>query len=119
MPGCSVEREVVGGTAWYRISGKFEGACAWDLSRRLEKEPLGELVLDFSQMGDFVDYGIAVMASALLSLEAQKIVHLRGLRQHQLRLFKYFGVDPEELLHRAPAGPAAEVAAGPARREVV
>ena len=35
---------MVGSTAFYRISGRFEGACAWDLSKRLEKEPLGELV---------------------------------------------------------------------------
>ena len=39
MPGCSVEREIVGSTAQYRLSGKFEGACAWDLAGRIELEP--------------------------------------------------------------------------------
>jgi len=107
MPGCSLEREVVGSTAFYRISGRFEGACAWDLSKRLEKEPLGELVLDFSQVSDFVDYGIAVMANALLALR-HKTVHLMGVRQHQLRLFKYFGVDPDQLLHPEEVHPDAE-----------
>jgi hypothetical protein len=98
MPGCSIEREIVGSTAQYRVTGKFEGACAWELAGRIEKEPLGELALDFSQCGEFVDYGIAVLANALLGAHG-KVVHLKGLRQHQLRLFKYFGVDPDQLLH--------------------
>ena len=106
MPGCSVEREVIGSTAQYRVMGKFEGACAWDLAGRIEKEPLGELALDFSQCGEFVDYGVAVLASALLEAHG-KVVHLKGLRQHQLRLFKYFGVDPDQLLHRQESAAAA------------
>lgn len=116
MPGCCIDREVIGSTAHYRVEGKFEGACAWDLAGRIGQEPLGELLLDFSQCGDFVDYGIAVLSSALLEAHG-KIVHLRGLRQHQLRLFKYFGVDPEELLHRETL-PAALAVAGIAAKEV-
>jgi hypothetical protein len=49
-----------------------------------------------------VDYGIAVLSSALLEVP-QKKVRLLGLRQHQLRLFKYFGVEPEELAHEDEA----------------
>jgi hypothetical protein len=113
MPGCSLEREVNGNTATYRISGRFEGACAWELARRLENEPLSEVRLDFSQVGDYVDYGIAVVANALLGL-GQKRIHLHGIRQHQLRVFKYFGVDPDQLAHRdlpsAPKVPAEEAA---------
>lgn len=105
MPGCSLEREVNGSMAQYSIAGKFEGACAWDLARRIENEPLRELALDFSQCGEFVDHGIAVLAHALLSCP-EKRVHLQGLRQHQLRLFKYFGVDVDELSHRAAPAPA-------------
>ena len=101
MPGCTVEREVIGTTATYRLSGRFEGLCAWDLARRLEQEPLAEVLLDFSQVVDYVDYSIAIVASALLALN-HKSVHLQGIRQHQLRMFKYFGVDPDELAHRAP-----------------
>lgn len=100
MPACSLDREVVGSTVTWRICGKFEGACAWELSSRIQTEPLGELTLDFSQCGDFVDYGIAVLANAILSLP-EKCIHLEGLRQHQLRLFKYFGVDADALLHGA------------------
>jgi anti-anti-sigma regulatory factor len=91
MPGCTLERKVSGSTAIVRIAGKFEGACAWDLARRLSSEPLHEVVLDFSQTQEFVDYGIAVMANALASMP-EKHIHLRGLRQHQERLFRYFGV---------------------------
>ena len=109
MPGCCIEREVIGSTAHYRVAGKFEGACAWDLAGRIGQEPLGELVLDFSQCGEFVDYGIAVLSSALLEA-GRKIVHLQGVRQHQLRLFKYFGVDPEVLLHRESLAPAPDEA---------
>jgi len=104
MPGCRLEREVIGTTATYRISGRFEGACAWDLARRIESEPLVEVLLDFSQVDDFVDYGVAVMANALLALKL-KCIHLQGLRQHQLRLFKYFGVDADEPGHREQEGP--------------
>jgi hypothetical protein len=95
MPACSLEREVNGSTAFYRISGKFEGSCAWDLCGLLEREPLAEVVLDFSQASEFVDYGVAVIAGALVG--SRKRIELRGLRQHQERLFRYFGVDPAEL----------------------
>jgi hypothetical protein len=100
MPACNctISREVIGSTAWFRIVGKFESSCSWELSRRIAQEPLGEMALDFSQVGDFVDYGIAVLASALLELPS-KTIRLQGLRQHQLRLFKYFGVEPAQLVH--------------------
>jgi STAS domain len=94
MPACTPEREVDGSTAFYRISGRFDGACAWDLAGRLEQEPLQDLKVDFSQVTEFVDYGIAVLASAIVSSEKQ--ISLQGLRQHQERVFKYFGIDPED-----------------------
>jgi hypothetical protein len=99
MPGCSVMREARGNTAWFSLNGRFEGACAWDLSSLLKRELLPEIVLDFSRTTDFVDYSIAVVAAALQDL-GNKSVRLRGLRQHQLRMFKYFGVDPADLLRQ-------------------
>jgi len=54
MPTCSLEREVKGNAAFYWISGKFDGSCAWELSGRLEGEPFSEVVVDFSQASDFV-----------------------------------------------------------------
>jgi hypothetical protein len=104
MPGCSLEREVNGSTAFYRIAGKFDGACAWELSGRLQQEVLAEIVVDFARVNEFVDYGIAVIASALSS-SAHKRIQLSGLRHHQERLFKYFGVDPENPARRRPATP--------------
>ncbi len=104
MPGCSVAREVRGCTALYAVAGRFDGACAWELSAKLEGEPLAEVVLDFSRVGDFVDYAIAIVANGLLSVQG-KSVQLRGLRQHQERVLKCFGVDAAELLHLAQAVP--------------
>ena len=92
MPACSLEREVIGATAYYRISGSFDGSSAWDLSALLSSESLADVVVDFSQSSEFVDYGIAVIASAVAS--SPRRIELRGLRQHHERLFKYFGVDP-------------------------
>lgn len=98
MPACAciIDREVKGSTAVYRVRGKFESSCAWDLSRRIAQEPLRDLSVDFSQVNDFVDYGIAVLSSALIETP-HKQVRLLGLRQHQVRLFKYFGVEPEQV----------------------
>src|SRR4051812_46908074 len=97
MPGCSLEREVDGSTALYRIAGRFEGSCAWDLSARLDQEPVLEVVIDFSRVTEFVDSAVAVIAPSLAS--SGHHVRLRGLRQHQERLFRYFGVEPAQ-----PAG---------------
>jgi hypothetical protein len=119
MPACSVKREVVGTTSHYRIDGRFEGACAWDLARRLDHEDLPEVILDFARVNDFVDYGVAVLAGALLSLKAKR-VRLTGLRQHQLRLFRYFGVDADEMLRGGEARSAqADLPGLPALTEAV
>jgi hypothetical protein len=100
MAGCTLTRETSGSTALYRITGRFERSCAWDLTTRLRQEPLWEVVIDFSQVGEFVDSGVAVIASSLASSDRR--VHLRGLRQHQERLFRYFGVDLDEPSSETP-----------------
>src|SRR5438045_4158741 len=88
MPACSLEREVIGSTAVYRMNGRVEASWAWELAGRLEQEPLGDMVVDFSQVSEFVDYGVAIIAGALVG--SRKRIELRGLRQHQERLFGYF-----------------------------
>lgn len=95
MPLCNIEREILGAAVTYRIGGKFEGACAWELSRRLLAEPLADVTFDFSQVTEFVDYGVAVMANAILSATGKQ-VRLAGLRWHHTRLFRYFGYDPDQ-----------------------
>jgi anti-anti-sigma regulatory factor len=119
MPASSLEREVNGSTALFRISGKFDGKCAWQLAGRLEQEPLSKVVVDFSQANEFVDSGIAVIATALISAR-KKEIRLQGLRHHQERLFKYFGVDPSQVIRRRL--PAPRLPEGPeegAAKEVV
>ncbi len=101
----SVTREANGSSVRYVVSGRFDAASAWEMSTNLDSETNSEVVLDFSQVNEFVDYGVAVVANAILALP-RKHVHMRGLRQHQARLFKYFGVDPEELASRSDVPPA-------------
>ncbi len=115
MPGCSLERELNGSTAFYRIAGRFEGSCAWDLSGWLDQEPLLEVVIDFSRVSDFVDSAVAVIASSLTASPHR--VRLRGLRLHQERLFRYFGVEPAEPAGKLPHLPP-ELAAAAAAKEV-
>jgi hypothetical protein len=117
MPTCSLEREVKGNAAFYWISGKFDGSYAWELSGRLESEPFSEVVVDFSQASDFVDCAVGVIASTLLT--SRRRIQLRGLRQHQERLFAYFGVDPSPPGRaRAPMSGVAPSARGGNPKEV-
>ena len=98
MPACSVIREARGDTANYLVSGRFDGVSAWELAARLTEECLPLAVLDFSRCNEFHDYGVAVLSQALVGLVGLR-VQLRGLRQHQARVFKCFGVDVAELAH--------------------
>jgi anti-anti-sigma regulatory factor len=90
MPACHVTREERSGRAIYRLRGKLDGATAWDLCRRLGHEQLSAVLVDFSQVEEFADYGVSVLAQAM---SGPRSPHLTGLRQHTLRLFEYFGVD--------------------------
>jgi len=98
MPACTVNREAHGDTSTYIVSGRVEGACAWELAARLAEERLPRAVLDFSRCHEFQDYAVAVLSQAVLGVPGLR-VHLRGLRQHQERVFKCFGVDVAELSH--------------------
>ena len=116
MPGCTMIRTVEGTTAHYALAGRFEGACAWELASRLERELLPEVVLDFSRVDEFLDYAIAVISGVLLHDERR--LELRGLRQHQVSIFRCFGVEPGALAARSPhpvhLPPAAQVGASKA-----
>jgi anti-anti-sigma regulatory factor len=88
-----------------RVSGAFDGLEA----RRLEvmlvgAEPGVRLRLDLTQVREFHDFGIAVLAQALTRCKAQVI--LLGLRQHQIRVLRYFGVDTTSLERAAVADEA-------------
>ncbi len=96
MPGCSILRETDGDRTVMRVAGVFDRASAFDLRARLEREPASDVVLDFSLVREFGDLGVAALAHGLAG--ADRRLHVRGLRQHQLRIFRYFGLDVDALL---------------------
>jgi hypothetical protein len=98
-----MEREIEGGRTIIRMSGVLDEDSVSRLRRCLDEEP-GDLVLDFSLVREFADLGVAALARSLAA--AERRVTLRGLRQHQLRIFRYFGLDVDALRSRAP-GPEA------------
>ena len=110
MDDATISREREGEKVIYRLSGSFERTGAWDLRARIDREPASEMLLDFSQVRDFSDLGLAVVAHGLIA--GAKRVHFRGVRQHQLRIFQYCGVVIDEL-HAGVAGAATLVPAEP------
>ena len=93
MASCRFEREVDGDRVVIRITGTFDRASAVELRERLDGEPSERVVLDFSLVRDFADLGVATLANGLAGLGGRPV--LRGLRQHQVRIFRYFGVEVE------------------------
>ena len=89
-----------------RLDGVFDAATAWNVRGRLAALPHDvTVVLDFSQVRDFYDLGVAVMASCLAGREGPRVV-VRGLNQHQHRMFRYFGVDLDALRNAPSPTPA-------------
>ncbi|WP_242346688.1 STAS domain-containing protein [Anaeromyxobacter terrae] len=82
-----------------RIGGTFDGKAASRLTGWLGEIPSGdELVVDFSQVRDCQDFGLAAVASDLAQRGAR--LQVRGLTRHQQRMLRYFGLDlplPREL----------------------
>ncbi|HEX9291313.1 MAG TPA: STAS domain-containing protein [Anaeromyxobacteraceae bacterium] len=110
MTDCTMAREREGDRVVYRLGGVFDRASAWGLREKMERETAREVLLDFSLVRDFSDLGVAVVAHGLNG--ATRRVLFRGLRQHQLRIFRYCGIAVEELSAReavitAPAAPHA------------
>jgi hypothetical protein len=109
MAYCTFDREVDGERATIRLSGSFDRSDALELRERLVREDADEVILDFSLIRDFTDLGVATLAHGLTGMD--RLPLLRGLRQHQLRIFRYCGVDVESLrpapTDDAPAGGAA------------
>jgi len=93
MTDCNINREHDGDRVLYRLSGAFDRTGAWALRAKLDRETADEVLLDFSLVRDFSDLGVAVVAHGLQ--EAPRRIRFRGLRQHQLRIFRYCGVTIE------------------------
>lgn len=87
-----------------RLEGTFDANTAWNLRGKIVEAPRdSRVVLDFSHVREFYDLGLAVMAYGLTTGDAPP-VEMRGLRQHQHRMLRYFGVDPDALGRSSDAG---------------
>jgi len=81
------------GEVLIKVAGTFDAVAAWDVRKRLRSlPPDAHVVLDFTGVREFLDLGVAVVAPGLLDQERPHVT-VRGLRQHQHRMFRYFGVD--------------------------
>lgn len=79
------------GATVIRMDGVFDVPAAQRLARALAQTDENEQVrIDLTQVREFHDYGVTVLAQALLSRGPR--VDVRGLRQHHLRLLRYFGI---------------------------
>ncbi len=112
MSESAMVRDSDGSRAVYRLSGFFDRAAAWALRESLEHETEPEVVLEFSLVREFSDLGIAVLANGI-GRTAQRVT-FRGLRQHQLRIFRYCGVAIDESAGRDALAPS-DVVAGDRR----
>jgi anti-anti-sigma regulatory factor len=78
-----------------QIDGTFDTQAATRLSGWLGEVPAGSLVvLDFSHVREFQDFGLAAMAKQLASRDTVQLV---GLSRHQQRLLRYFGLDLDRI----------------------
>ncbi len=85
------------------MDGVFDVPAAKRVAAVLERARRGKaIVIDVSRASAFEDFGLAVVAQALGETSAGRVA-LRGLRSHQLRILRYFGVDAARLRSRVPA----------------
>jgi len=92
----------VAGPFLIRLSGPFDGLAARRLEAMLSRAKPGvHLCVDLTQVREFPDFSLAVLAQALTRCEAR--LTLLGLSQHQIRVLRYFGVDTGPLERAAGA----------------
>ena len=85
------------------LDGVFDGIAARKLETALaQAQPGTSLQVDVTKVREFHDLALAVLATAVRRCSAR--VALSGLRQHQLRMLRYFGLDPSTLEGGAAAG---------------
>jgi anti-anti-sigma regulatory factor len=78
------------------LEGVLDGVAALRVEEELLRaQPGDRLLVDMTQVREFHDFGVAVLGRALSRTRAD--VRLRGLRQHQIRVLRYFGVDAEPI----------------------
>jgi hypothetical protein len=94
-----------------RFDGVFDMAAAENALKVLAQVPAGsEIYIDLTQVREFHDRGVALLAEGLAN--SSRRVAVRGLGTHQYRMLRYMGVNPSALdiapLSR-PYAPAADV----------
>jgi anti-anti-sigma regulatory factor len=88
MAALEVVRETAGSTVTLRLRGHLDGTAAYQLDELLSAEAGQDVVLDFSHVKQFPDLTVGLLTQAL----GKRPVRLRGLCEHQARVFRYFGV---------------------------
>lgn len=73
-----------------QADGTFDVPAAERVARELQAAAGLEVRIDLTQVRDFHDFGVAVLARALAT---QRKVDVRGLRTHQIRLLRYLGIE--------------------------
>ncbi len=91
MTDCMVERDRESGRTVMRFMGVFDREHAIDLRDEIKRME-GDVLLDFSLVRAFDDRGVATLAQ-ILAEKGDRSISVRGLREHQLRLFRYIGID--------------------------
>jgi STAS domain len=99
------EGEVGGEELLIRLDGVFDGPAARRVEATLARaRPGTRFRIDLTHIREFHDFGVMVLANAVTRCPV--MVALRGLRTHQIRLLRYFGVKAEAL-EAAPVPEAA------------
>ena len=79
------------GAVVFEMQGVFDVPAAQRLAKALAQADAGDKVrIDLTQVREFHDYGVTVLAQALSAFGAR--IDVRGLGRHQRRLLRYFGV---------------------------
>jgi anti-anti-sigma regulatory factor len=86
----TIEAHQVRGPLVIQANGTFDVPAAERVARELQQAAEVEVRIDLTQVRDFHDFGVAVLARALAS---RRQVDVRGLRTHQIRLLRYLGID--------------------------
>jgi len=99
MTTCTVVEEPEGERVVLRFHGDFDRDGALKLQERIAalKRPA---VLDFTEVHDFDDLAAAMLARLLVEDHAGRIA-LRGLCEHQFRLFHYIGIELDPITGHA------------------
>jgi len=78
-----------------RLGKVFDVPAARLIENTLKRMGAGDRVrIDFGRVHEFHDSGIAVLAEALGG-NGEIVVVLDGLRTHQVRMLRYFGIDAD------------------------